>query len=53
MSMTSAPAQMAMAWPSPTDSHEFEVYVHDLPMDPVASTKDLPVKSTISPVGRM
>src|ERR1700684_1889347 len=53
MSMTSPPAQMAMAWPSPTDSHEFEVYVHDLPMDPVARTTDLAVKATISPVGRM
>ncbi len=53
MSMTSAPAQMAMAWPSPTDSHELEVYFHDLPIDPVARMKALAVKSTISPVGRM
>ena len=33
MSMTSAPAQMAMAWPSPVDSHELDVYFHDLPID--------------------
>ena len=52
MSMTSAPAQMAMAWPSPTDSHEFDVYFHDLPMEPVARTNALAVNSTISPVGR-
>ena len=45
MSMTSAPAQMAMAWPSPTDSHELEVYFHDLPIEPVASTKALAVKT--------
>ena len=53
MSMTSAPAQIAMAWPSPTDSQLLEVYFHDLPIDPVARTKDLAVKTTISPVGRM
>src|ERR1700722_13854890 len=53
MSMTSAPAQMAMAWPSPTDSQLLEVYVQDLPIDPVAKMKDLAVKSNISPVGRM
>ena len=53
MSITSAPAQIAMAWPSPTDSHEFEVYFHDLPIEPVARMKALAVKSFISPVGRM
>ncbi len=53
MSITSAPAQMAMACPSPTDSHELDVYFQDLPIDPVARTKALAVNSTISPVGRM
>ncbi len=53
MSMTSAPAQMAMACPSPTDSHEFDVYFQDLPIEPVANTKALAVKATISPVGRI
>src|SRR5215469_5089543 len=51
MSMTSAPAHSAMAWPSPTDSHELEVYIHDLPIEPVASTVALAEKATISPVG--
>ena len=27
ISITSAPAQIAMAWPSPVDSQELEVYV--------------------------
>ena len=52
MSMRSAPAHSAMAWPSPVDSHEFDVYSHDLPMPPVASTTALAVKTTNSPVGR-
>jgi hypothetical protein len=42
-----------MAWPSPTDSHELEVYIHDLPIEPVAKMKALAVKRTMSPVGRM
>jgi hypothetical protein len=52
MSIMSAPAQAAMAWPSPVDSHEFDVYCHDLPMLPVARTKALAVKMTNSPLGR-
>ena len=44
---------MAIAWPSPTDSHELDVYIHDLPIEPVASTTALAVNATISPVGRM
>jgi len=34
------------------DSQELDVYSHDLPMLPVASTKALAVKLTMSPVGR-
>ena len=30
-----------------------DVYFHDLPIDPVARTNDLAVKTTISPLGRM
>ena len=32
MSITSAPAHSAMAWPSPVDSHELEVYFQDFPI---------------------
>ena len=39
MSIRSAPAYGAMAWPSPVYSQEFDVYIQDLPMPPVASTK--------------
>jgi hypothetical protein len=38
MSMRSAPARYASAWPSPLYSHEFEVTVYALPMPPVART---------------
>ena len=41
MSMRSAPASRASAWPSPVYSHEFEVTLNALPMPPVASTTAL------------
>ena len=52
MSMRSAPDHSAMAWPSPVDSQLLEVYFHDLPTPPLASTTALAVKLTNSPVGR-
>jgi hypothetical protein len=41
-----------MAWPSPVDSHEFEVYIQLLPTPPVASTTALALMTTNLPVGR-
>ena len=38
MSMSSAPARYASAWPSPEYSHEFEVTAYARPTPPVAST---------------
>ena len=52
ISITSAPAQMAMAWPSPVDSQLLEVYIQHLPIEPVASTTALAAKVMNSPVGR-
>ena len=52
MSMRSAPAHSDMAWPSPVDSHELEVYIQLLPTPPVAMTTALAVKTTNSPDGR-
>ena len=48
MSIRSAPAQRAMAWPSPVYSQEFEVIFQALPMPPVASTTAL-AWNTIEP----
>ena len=52
MSMRSAPAHSDMAWPSPVDSHELEVYIQLLPTPPVAMTTALAVNTTNSPDGR-
>ena len=52
MSMRSAPAQSASAWPSPVYSHELEVTFHALPMPPVASTTALVLKVTNLPDSR-
>jgi hypothetical protein len=52
MSMRSPPAHNAMAWPSPVDSHELDVYIQLLPTLPVASTTALAVNTTNSPEGR-
>ena len=52
MSMRSAPAHRDMAWPSPVDSHELEVYIQLLPTPPVAITTALAVNTTNSPDGR-
>ena len=40
MSIRSAPAHSASAWPSPVDSQEFEVNFHILPTPPDARTTD-------------
>src|SRR5205809_791645 len=52
MSIRSAPAQSASAWPSPVYSHEFDVIFHALPIPPVARTIALALKSTTFPWGR-
>src|ERR1039458_113792 len=52
MSISWAPAHRASAWPSPVDSQELEVYFHDLPTPPVASTTAGALKVTNSPFGR-
>src|SRR5438034_3833846 len=52
MSMRSAPAHKAIAWPSPVYSHEFDVIFQALPMPPVASTTAFALKSTNWPVFR-
>ena len=52
MSISSAPAHKASAWPSPVDSQEFDVYFHDLPTPPVASTTAGAENVTNSPVAR-
>ncbi len=52
MSIRSAPAAYASAWPSPLYSHEFEVTVYALPIPPVARTTALAGKTTSLPVVR-
>ena len=52
MSMRSAPAHSAVAWPSPVYSHEFEVIFQALPMPPAASTTALALNITNCPVLR-
>ena len=49
MSIRSAPAHKAMAWPSPVDSQLLEVTFQLLPTPPVASTTALARKVTNSP----
>ena len=50
--MSCAPAQRAIAWPSPVPSHELDVNFHDLPAPPVARMIAFAEKVTNSPVGR-
>ncbi len=45
MSISSAPASYASAWPSPLYSHELEVTSYALPMPPVARTMALAGKT--------
>ena len=52
MSIRSAPAHSASAWPSPVYSQEFEVIFHDLPMPPVASTTAFVLNTMKRPVSR-
>jgi hypothetical protein len=52
MSIRSAPAHSASAWPSPVYSQELEVTVQALPMPPVARITALARKTTKRPVSR-
>ena len=52
MSISSAPASYASAWPSPVHSHEFDVIRQHFPAPPVASTSARAAKTTSSPVAR-
>ena len=52
MSMRSAPARSAIAWPSPVYSQEFDVIAYDLPIPPVASTTAGALNTTNFPLWR-
>ena len=52
MSMRSAPAHSASAWPSPVYSQEFDVIFQALPIPPVARITDLARNTTNAPDSR-
>jgi hypothetical protein len=52
MSMRSAPAHRARAWPSPVYSQEFDVIFQAFPMPPVARTTAFDPNTTNAPDSR-